>query len=122
MSDLEETVKRKTNALKNANRRREQAQEAATSEMAQAWRAAQLTRGALEEAGRKRDSFREHARDAEARVSGCVLVLVLVSAIKIFRATGIAIELYVVILLPWDISSSCWWFRQCFWKEWCVLQ
>ncbi|CAM9152937.1 unnamed protein product, partial [Ectocarpus sp. 8 AP-2014] len=75
VSDLEETVKRKANALKNANRRREQAQEAATSETAQAWRAAQLARGALEEAGRKRDSFREHARDAEARVKGLELKL-----------------------------------------------
>ncbi|CAB1111235.1 unnamed protein product [Ectocarpus sp. CCAP 1310/34] len=76
VSELEEAVKRKANALKNANRRREQAQEAATSETARAWRAAQLARGALEEAGRKQDSFREHAREAEARVSGSVLVLV----------------------------------------------
>ncbi|CAM9157367.1 unnamed protein product [Ectocarpus sp. 12 AP-2014] len=75
VSDLEETVKRKANDLKNANRRREQAQEAATSETARASRAAQLARGALEEAGRKQDSFREHARDAEARVKGLELKL-----------------------------------------------
>lgn len=70
MSELEDTVKRKRNALTTANHRRQKTEEKSHSETAQAWGATKLARSALEEVVRKSSSLRERAEDAEKRVGG----------------------------------------------------
>ena len=68
VSELEDAVKRKGNALKTAIQRRERTEETATADRAQAWGAAKVARVAQEEERRRGASLQERARDAETRV------------------------------------------------------